>query len=203
MKKTLAFTIIVLSTCLLTLNTSADNLQSEEIRFLESHEIQIQTLSSKVYKVECFEGEMLYGEFEVTSDGDLYPGDERKYDLWLGWGNGVDFFVFDQYNYDDWLLGEDAISAFEKVDVISLSWSITIDESGLWYIVYVNDSPTYIKTVRSSFQHSSSSNQLLVLLLLIVGGFVIATMTGIGWRLKIKKFQFKKSENAMAIEYHG
>ena len=187
MRKEFSCLIIILCLFHLTQDAAADYFRNESITSHESHEIQIQTLSSKVYYVECYEGDVLYGEFVVTSDGDLYPGDERKYDLWLGWGNGVDFFVFDQDNYDNWLLGEDAVSGFEKTDVISLSWSITIEESGLWHIIYFNDSPTYIKTVRGSFQHSSSIDQLLVFLMLIVGGFFVATGIVLTWHLKIKK----------------
>lgn len=187
MNKTLAFAIIVLCTSLFVRSIYAGVPPITIINNQATHEIQIQTLSSIAYNVECIEGDLLYGEFEVTSDGDLYPGDQRKYDLWLGWGNGVDFYIFNEDNYNDWYEGEEAVPAFEKEDVTSLSWSVTVDRSGLWYIIYFNDSPTYIKTVEGSIQHSSSIDQLLVLAGVLIGGIAIFVLIIFTWHSKFKK----------------
>jgi hypothetical protein len=184
LKRTLAL-VSVLCICILTINASASSPFSDRFSNLENHEIQIQTLSFKAYTIDCHEGDVLFGEFEVVSDGDLYPGDQRKYDIWLGWGNGVDFYIFDQNNYDSWILGEEAISKFEKTDATSLSWSINVDESGTWYVVYINDSPTYIKTVKGSIQHTNAIDNLLIFVGLL-GGIIVFILIILVW-CKIKK----------------
>jgi hypothetical protein len=162
----------------------ADVSQGRKIAYLESHEIQLQSLSSKVFKMDCIGGDILYGEFVVTSDGDLYQGDQRKYDLWVGWGHGVDFYIFNQKNYEWWLEGESIIPYFERTDVNELSWSIGVNQSGLWYIVYVNDSPSYMKTVEGSIYHSSNVDYFLLGLFLGAVGIMVIIL--IIWHLKVK-----------------
>jgi hypothetical protein len=184
--RTISPIIITLLITILFQSIFTDGYQNGGITFLENHDINIQTLSSKVFTVDCIEDDILYGEFVVTSDGDLYPGDQRKYDLWVGWGNGVDFFIFNQANYDTWVLGEEAVSKFEKKDTISLTWSVTVDEAGIWYVVYVNDSPTYIKTVEGSIQHSSAIDYLLISIE-ILGGVFVFTILIFLLRYKTKK----------------
>ena len=173
------FLILFLVQC-----ASADVSQGNKIVHLETHDIHLQTLSSRVFTVDCIEGEILYGEFVVTSDGDLYQGDQRKYDLWVGWGQGVDFYIFNQENYESWIDGETAVSFFERNDVNELSWSIQVDQTGLWYLVYVNDSPSYMKTVEGSINHGNNTDLLLIALFGVVGSIITIFII---WFLKFKK----------------
>lgn len=185
MRNISAIVIVFLITFLTIEGAIAEDPQDREIILLETHDIHILTLSSEVFIIDCVEGEILSGEFTVTGDGDLYQGDQRKYDLWVGWGHGVDFFVFNYENYIAWEDGEEATPFYEQKDAISLSWSINIDSTGFWYVVYVNDSPNYVKKVEGSINHTSDVDDVTNFIVVSITGTLILVVLLLVWKSKM------------------
>lgn len=107
------------------------------------------------------------GSFEITLDGGYYPGDQRKYDLWLGWGEGVDFYIFNNTDFDAWTNETSSTAFFSHTDVTELVWAVTLPSSGVWYVVYRNDSPVYGKEVKGAMAHESPLSALIYILLLL------------------------------------
>ncbi|MHA2425854.1 MAG: hypothetical protein ACXAEF_13770 [Candidatus Thorarchaeota archaeon] len=123
----------------------------------EQLDFWISPLTSETFVFSCFAGDTLEGEIVITLDGDHYSGDMQKYDLWVGWGSGVDFYIMNQTSYSYWLNNDEVPSYFEKQDVTTLSWSVTIPSDGECYIIYDNDSSVYGKQVEGSITHESQS----------------------------------------------
>ena len=153
-------------------------LLSDEISEVDtgSHEFWLFPLSSKTFSLSCQAGDVLNGQFVVTIDGDQYYGDQQKYDLWVGWGAGVDFYVLNQSNFDLLSLGEGFDSIYHANDVTELSWYIEIPQSGEWYIIYDNDSSVYGKQVEAMVSQNSSSVVTLSIIITLLAFSVIIAM---------------------------
>ncbi|MHA2355338.1 MAG: hypothetical protein ACXADC_09205 [Candidatus Thorarchaeota archaeon] len=142
------------------------------------HNFWLGPLTSQEFLFECQDGDILDGSFIVTIDGDHFIGDQKKYDLWPGWGDGVDLYIFDKQNYESWSQGLNAISILNKTDLTALSWSVGIPSSGSWYVVYGNDSSVYGKQVEGNISHLSQ-NSIIILGLLVLGVCAFAFIIGI------------------------
>lgn len=145
--------------------------QSDEISDIDtvSYEFWLFPLSTKILMCTCQSGDTLTGSFTVAIDGDLYYGDQQKYDLWVGWGAGVDFYVSDQTNMDLLLAGENCTPLYCASDVTSLSWHVEIPYSGQWYVIFDNDSSVYGKQIRASIlQNEGQLNVSFIILILLV-----------------------------------
>jgi hypothetical protein len=120
-------------------------------------------LSTQAFHLQCDAGDILSGAFVVVMDGDLFPGDQTKYDYWLL--TGVDFLILDAENYAVWLIGDEANVQFRTEDVSELNWSIEIPSEDTWYAVYSNDS-IYMKQIEGSINHSGQDDFLFLILLI-------------------------------------
>ncbi|TFG27246.1 hypothetical protein EU528_13180 [Candidatus Thorarchaeota archaeon] len=119
-----------------------------------SQTVILDALSWEFTPLNCLAGDTISGEFILTNNGDLFIGDQTKYDNWLL--EGIDFLILDADNYALWLDNRVVTSLFERNGVSELSWSIEIPREGLWYIVYFNDS-IFMKQVEFNIQHISPS----------------------------------------------
>jgi hypothetical protein len=128
-----------------------------------------------VYSFECEAGDILEGRFTVTIDGDHFIYDQKKYDLWVGWGDGVDLYIFDDQSYQDWSEGLSAVPLFAKTDLTEFSWRIDIPEAGQWYVVYDNDSSIYGKQVEGNINHIPMNSAIVLgLIAIAAAAFVLA-----------------------------
>ena len=147
-----------------------------------SHVFWMNPLSTQAFHLQCDVGDILSGAFVVLMDGDLFPGDQTKYDYWLL--NGVDFLILDAENYAHWLNGDEVTILYGTEDVSELNWSIEIPSENTWYVVYSNDS-IYMKQVESSINHSGLDD--FVFLLLIIGIICTVSVTSLAFIKKKKK----------------
>lgn len=134
---------------------------------LTTHNFWLSPLTSEIYLFECERGDVLEGSFTVTIDGDHFIYDQKKYDLWVGWGDGVDLYIFDEQSYLDWSEGSSAIPLFTKKDLTDFSWRIDIPEAGNWYVIYDNDSSIYGKQVEGIINHHPQSSAIVLGLIAI------------------------------------
>lgn len=141
------------------------------------HNVWLDPLTYQVFTFDCQTGDVLQGSFEITLDGGYYPGDQRKYDLWLGWGEGVDFYIFNETGFDAWTNGTSSTAFFTRNDVTELVWTVTLPTAGSWHVVYGNDSPVYGKQVNGAMTHESPLSALFYMLLLLGVVSVLAVST--------------------------
>ena len=114
----------------------------------------LEAVSWKSTSISCLAGDIISGEFILTNNGDLFIGDQTKYDNWLL--DGIDFLILDAVNYELWMDDLPTTSLYERKGLTELSWSIEIPIGGMWYVVYYNDS-IFMKQVEISIQHISPS----------------------------------------------
>ena len=119
-----------------------------------THDYLLDAISWKSISISCLAGDILSGEFMLTSNGDLFIGDQTKYDNWLL--DGIDFLILDAANYELWLDDLSSTFLYEREGVFELEWSIEIPSDGTWYIIYYNDS-IFMKQVEGNIQHISQS----------------------------------------------
>ncbi|RDE12291.1 MAG: hypothetical protein C4K47_08385 [Candidatus Thorarchaeota archaeon] len=98
----------------------------------------LEAWSSNQYTFDCNAHDILYGELVVKQDGDLFPGDQTKYDIWLI--QGVNVLVCNQTNYSLWLSGKEPAAIVRGDHVSSFSWRTEVPGAGLWYIICYSDS---------------------------------------------------------------
>lgn len=127
----------------------------------------LEAWSSCQYSFECNAHDILHGELEVKQDGDLFPGDQTKYDIWLI--EGVNILVCNQTNYELWLSEQEATGIVNGHHVSSLSWRIEVPQSGRWYVTIYSDS-----IFRKHLQISISQDATLTPFSLILIGSVAA-----------------------------
>lgn len=141
--------------------------QDSDISFhaLASHDTVIDAISWEIFPIYCLEGDTLSGEFRIVSNGDLFPGDQTKYDIWLL--EGVDFLILDEDNYNLWLEESTAAPILEKKSLVELEWSVEIPHSSTWYVVYSNDS-LFMMQVEGTIVRSSP-NSVFFLVIGITG----------------------------------
>ena len=138
-----------------------------------THSFWLSPLTSQVYSFECAIGDALEGSFTVTTDGDHFIYDQKKYDLWVGWGDGVDLYIFDNQSFEAWAQGLSATPLYSEKDLTELSWRISIPREGYWYVVYDNDSSIYGKQVEGTItQLNQNSTVILGLIILSLGAVV-------------------------------
>jgi hypothetical protein len=145
-----------------------------------THDIVIDAYTWESFSVQCNRGDTLSGEFIVTRNGELFPGDQTEYDNWLL--DGINFFVFDEENYGLWVEGLSADSMLEGVSLEELTWSIEIPYNDVWYIVYSNDS-IYMIGIEGSIIRSGPYDQF-ILLIALIGLAAILSLTLILWKKK-------------------
>ncbi|MHA1962235.1 MAG: hypothetical protein ACW99U_18685 [Candidatus Thorarchaeota archaeon] len=120
-----------------------------------SHDFWLGPLTHQTYTFHCQEGDTLSGSFTVTTDGDHFIYDQKKYDLWPGWGDGIDLYLLDEGNSSLWMNGEDFTALYAMNDLTTFSWSIVVARAGTLTVVYDNDSSVYGKQVEGSIVHFS------------------------------------------------
>jgi hypothetical protein len=147
---------------------------------LAKHDIVIEAVSWKSFPITCSAGDTLSGEFRLVNNGDLFPGDQTKYDNWLL--GGIDFLILDDENYDLWVEESIVTSIFEKHSLTELEWSIEIPHNGIWYVVYSNDS-IFIKQIIGSIIRSGH-NEFLIQLIGLIGVASLLTLVLIYWKKK-------------------
>lgn len=174
MKRRLIIVCIIISILAVGVDAS-DYANSGNEHLLTTQSILLDAVSWKEFPIMCKRGDTLSGEFLLTRDGDLFIGDQTKYDNWLL--GGIDFLILDEENYNNWVDGNSTTSIFERETVVKLTWSVEIPKDGLWYVVYINDS-IYMKQIEGSIQHHTSSNPIFPLLLFgLVGVATIAILS--------------------------
>jgi hypothetical protein len=147
---------------------------------LSAFDISLQAVSWKAFDVDCSAGDTLSGSFKLTRDGDLFIGDQTKYDNWLL--GGIDFLIMNETDFDSWIRGNSTDAKYERRSITELFWSFEVPSTGKWYIIYVNNS-IYMKQIEGDISHASPSS--LALPLFIVS--LAATLVLLGFCLVNKK----------------
>ncbi len=179
--------IILIALMFFTPVTAASGYDSNLNRFaLSSHDITMDANSWTSFQVVCQSGDTLSGEFVVKKDGELFPGDQTEYDLWLL--TGIDFLILDETNYEHWIQDESAAPIFEMKTLVELTWSIEVPHEGVWYVVYVNDS-IYMKQIEGSITDPGAGRVWLT----VIGMISAVPIIGIIYIL------WKKRGRAVAI----
>ena len=140
---------------LLATNFTQSNMGTPDIQSATIQDIVIGAVSYAAIPIDCLAGDTLSGKLTITNDGDLFPGDQTKYDNWLL--GGIDLLIFNADNYELWINDISAYPLYERRSVVDLSWSVEIPNEGTWYIVFVNDS-IFIKQIQSDIQHDSPAS---------------------------------------------
>ncbi|MGD9397886.1 MAG: hypothetical protein PVJ05_15725 [Candidatus Thorarchaeota archaeon] len=147
---------------------------------LATHEIVVNAHDWESFSIHCISGDILSGEFLITHNGELFPGDQTEYDNWLL--EGIDFFVFDEENYGLWVEGSSATPLLVGLGLQEHTWSIEIPYDDVWYIVYSNDS-IFIIEIEGSIAHSGL-NSWFIPLIILVGIATLLSLTLILWKKK-------------------
>jgi hypothetical protein len=147
---------------------------------LVTHELVIGAHDWEAFPIQCYAGDTLSGEFQITHNGELFPGDQTEYDNFqLG---GIDFFVFDEVNYSFWVSGSSATSLLERPDLEELTWSTEIPYDDVWYIVYSNDS-IFMKEIEGQIVRSGAIDQFIPLIAFI-GLAALLSLIFVSWKKK-------------------
>jgi hypothetical protein len=125
--------------------------QSQRFESLITQDISLQAVSWKAFDFDCVVDDILSGSFKITEDGDLFPGDQTKYDNWLL--GGITFLILDEENFDFWAQGNSVVAYYERENIVELSWSFHVPSNGKWYVVYINDS-VYTKQIELNINHT-------------------------------------------------
>lgn len=181
-KHSFCFLIILVPLLLVTCVSAGETNSREDLNPSISHEIVLDALSWKAFPLQCTAGDTLSGEFILTNNGDLFVGDQTKYDNWLL--GGINFLIIDAANYELWKDDLSMTSLYERKGVVELSWSIETPSEGIWYIVYYNDSIFMIQ-VEGSIQHISQSGFTYTLVTVSLLG--IAFLLTLIFTLRMKK----------------
>ncbi len=158
--------VILFSLLSLTCVSAGETNTKEDLNLKAAHEIILDALSWKAFPFQCAIGDTLSGEFILTKNGDIFVGDQTKYDNWLL--TGIDILILDESNYNLWVNDLSAAPLFEIQNVVELVWSVETPNEGRWYVIYFNDS-IFIKQVDGSI-HIASQNSFSTTL--IVLGFI-------------------------------
>jgi hypothetical protein len=145
-----------------------------------THDIVIDAYDWESFSIRCHVGDTLSGEFVITKNTELFPGDQTEYDNWLL--DGIDFFVFDEENYSIWVEGSEATPLLERIDFRELTWNLDIPHNGVWYVVYSNDS-IFMKEIEGSIVRSGHNDQF-ILLIGFVGLAALLSLTLVLWKKK-------------------
>ena len=167
--------IIILLQVISIIDVSANNTNHQRnFTFNNSHEVILDALAWHATPISCLAGDTISGEFTLTNDGDLFIGDQTKYDNWLL--GGIDFLIVDSTNYEVWLDDLPVDSLYERDSIVELAWSVEIPSDGVWYIIYHNDS-IFMKQVEGNIQHISQVGfAISVLVIVLIGVPSILTL---------------------------
>jgi hypothetical protein len=195
--KTRAVLIVFVVLMVITPVASANGKDSNLDRVaLSAHDITMDANSWISFPVLCQSGDTLSGEFVVKKDGELYPGDQTEYDLWLL--TGIDFLILDESNYELWMQGDSTAPIFEMKTLAELTWSIVVPHEGVWYVVYVNNS-IYMKQVEGSIRHPVSGEMWLIVIALVT----MVPIIGIVYTLWKKGEELWQLSHSITIYYSG
>lgn len=147
------------------------------------YELIIDAFSWEMIPINCHEGDIVSGQFQVSSDGSLYPGDEQKYDDWTQ--EDIHFYIMNESNYFLFQEDQEFSAAYSRLDVSELQWSFRIPTEGRWYLIFYNDSIYMMKLTGSV----SDSYDYIPILLMI--GFLSILVILIGSTLYLKKWRQK------------
>jgi hypothetical protein len=142
----------------------------------------IDSLGWKAFCLECQAGDSLAGEFKLIQDGNLFIGDQTKYDNWLQ--SGIDFFICCESHYASWTEGEPMESITTKLNVNRLIWDVSIPTTGKWFIVYYNPS-IYMKQIEGSYYNASA--QALASIAATTLAVILLVLAGLALRYGLKK----------------
>ncbi|MGY5872204.1 MAG: hypothetical protein RTV72_08175 [Candidatus Thorarchaeota archaeon] len=134
-----------------------------------SHEVIVGALSWKAYTIDCAEGIVLSGSFEVSCDGDLYLGDEQKYDDWAP--ESIQFYILNETEYSKFVDRASFTPSFVREDESHLTWQFEIPLTGLWYVVYHNTA-IYMMTVSGTIAQSGGINTTLLVTIILSSSLV-------------------------------
>ena len=175
--------ILIIMIALMFIAPVADAREHNSILSLHAsatHDIVIDAYDWESFSIHCYAGDSLSGEFLISKNTELFPGDQTEYDNWLL--DGIDFFIFDEENYDLWVEGSTATPILESPDLMELTWSIEIPYNAVWYVVYSNDS-IFMKEIEGSIVRSGQNDQF-ILLIGFVGVVGLLSLTLILWKKK-------------------
>lgn len=158
---------------------SSDHLQVS--KSLKTQEVSLQAISWLAFNFDCSKDDTLSGFFKITMDGDLFPGDQTKYDNWLL--GGITFLILDEQNFDLWSQGNSVVAHYERENIVELSWSFHVPSNGRWYVLYINNS-VYIKQIELNINHTRAFEYGLMAIALVA----VAVPTALGlYVIKQKK----------------
>ncbi len=180
MRKSLIIMCIVIALSIATCASAFEQDSTPNHELLFSNEILINAHDWESFPIQCSAGDTLSGEFLISHNGELFPGDQTEYDNWLL--GGIDFYVFDEENYNSWVESSSATPLLKRLGLQELTWSIEIPYSGVWYVVYSNDSIYRIEIEESIFR-SGPYNQF-VLVIALVGIAALLSLTTFMWKKK-------------------
>lgn len=180
MKKRFSLLVLVFILLLATGVEARDHDLISGEQLLATHDIVIEAVSWRSFPISCAAGDTLSGEFRIVSNGDLFPGDETKYDNWLL--GGIDFLILDEDNYDLWVDDSAVSPIFEGDSLVKLTWNIEIPSNGVWYVVYSNDS-IFMKEIEGSIIRSGPKD-ILIQLIGLIGVASFLTLLLIYWKKK-------------------
>lgn len=182
MKRKICILPLLLVFLLVTNIAAGNNVETTGEGPLATHDLLLDSVSWESIPISCLPGDTLSGEFILTSNGDLFIGDQTKYDNWLL--DGIDFLILDAANYELWIDDLPVNSFFERNGIVELEWSIEIPSEGIWYIIYNNDS-IFMKQVEGNINHISQRG--------LTYTFVVATLLGLATLLALL-FIFRKKK---------
>ena len=145
-------------------SSETDSYSQHLITLSGAHEITLDAFTWQAYSVDCDEGSILSGSFEVFCDGDLYPGDQQKYDDWVS--ESIQFYILNETEYFKFEEKLYFKPSFARHDVAELSWIFETPTTGTWYIVYYNTA-IYLMTIRGSVTHSDETESTLLVTILL------------------------------------
>ena len=134
-----------------------------------SHEVILDPLTWKAYSIDCVEGIVLSGSFEVSCDGDLYPGDQQKYDDWAP--EYIQFYIFNETEYSKFVEKASFAPSFVREDESSLIWQFEVTTTGQWYIVYYNTA-IYMMTVSGTINQSGVFDTTILVLVILSSSII-------------------------------
>jgi len=180
LRKSLIIMCMVLTLSVATCASAFEQDRNPNHELLFGNEIVINAHDWKSFPIQCYAGDTLSGEFLITHNGELFPGDQTEYDNWLL--GGIDFYVFDEENYSSWVEGSFAAPLLECLGLQELTWSVEIPYNDVWHVVYSNDS-IYIIEIEESIVRSGLYDQF-VLVIALIGLAAILSLTIFMWKKK-------------------
>ena len=146
-----------------------------------SYEVILDALTWKAYSETYQEGIVLSGSFEVSCDGNLYPGDEQKYDDWAP--ESIHFYILNETEYSKFADRESFAPSFIREDESHLNWHFEVPVTGQWYIVYHNTA-IYMMTVSGTITQSGEIDGAYLVAIILASSLVVLGVFGY---LKIKR----------------